>query len=140
MEEPVDPSVRLALVCDYALKSQDDKLSVLGIFSQINVQDIPASSPPFFVVVSIAMDIGNHEVRIGVLNPIGGSAIPETPQFEVDVEQPGATTDVLLQFNSLPLERAGIYQIQVFVDGVMIHSVPLHVQSMSQPGFPPSRA
>lgn len=136
----MDPSVRLALVCDYALKSQDDKLSVLGIFSQINVAEIPATSPPFFVVVSIAMDLGNHQVRIGVLNPTGGNVLPEPPQFEVDVEQPGATTDVLLQFNGLPFERTGIYQVQVFVDGLLIHSVPLSVQSIAQPGVEPIRA
>lgn len=134
------PTVRLALVCDYALKSQDEKLSVLGIFSQINVAEVPASSPPFFVVVSIAMDVGNHQVRVGVLNPVGGNVLPDTPQFEVDVEQPGAATDVLLQFNGLPFERTGIYQVQVFVDGLLIHSVPLSVQSVNQPGVEPIRA
>lgn len=133
-------TIRLALVCDYALKSQDDKLSVLGIFSQINVAEIPGSSPPFFVVVSIAMDLGNHQVRIGVLNPMGSNVLPDAPHFEVDVEQPGATTDVLLQFNGLPFDRTGIYQIQVFVDSLLIHSVPLNVQSVSQPGMEPIRA
>jgi hypothetical protein len=136
----VAPTIRLALVCDYALKSQDDKLSVLGIFSQINVSELPGTSPPFFVVVSIGMDVGNHQVRIGVLNPMGGNVLPDPPHFEVDVEQPGAATDVLLQFNGLPFERAGIYQVQVFVDGMMIHAVPLNVQSMSQQGIEPIRA
>jgi hypothetical protein len=127
-------------VCDYALKSQDDKLSVLGIFSQINLAEVPGASPPFFVVVSIGMDVGNHQVRVGVLNPMGGNVLPEPPQFEVDVEQPGAATDLLLQFNGLPFERTGIYQIQVFVDGLLIHSLPLNVQSITQPGFEPVRA
>jgi hypothetical protein len=66
--------------------------------------------------------------------------LPEPPQFEVDVEQPGAATDLLLQFNGLPFERTGIYQIQVFVDGLLIHSLPLNVQSITQPGFEPVRA
>jgi hypothetical protein len=136
----VAPTIRLALVCDYALKSQDDKLSVLGIFSQINLAEVPGASPPFFVVVSIGMDVGNHQVRVGVLNPMGGNVLPEPPQFEVDVEQPGAATDLLLQFNGLPFERTGIYQIQVFVDGLLIHSLPLNVQSITQPGFEPVRA
>jgi hypothetical protein len=133
----VAPTIRLALVCDYALKSQDDKLSVLGIFSQINVADMPSTSPPFFVVVSIGMDVGQHQIRIGVLNPMGNNVLPEPPQFEVDVEQPGAATDVLLQFNGLPFDRTGIYQVQIFVDGLLIHSVPLSVQSMTQPGINP---
>jgi hypothetical protein len=127
-------------VCDYALKSQDDKLSVLGIFSQINLAEVPGASPPFFVVVSIGMDVGNHQVRVGVLNPMGRNVLPEPPQFEVDAEQPGAATDLLLQFNGLPFERTGIYQIQVFVDGLLIHSLPLNVQSITQPGFEPVRA
>jgi hypothetical protein len=71
---------------------------------------------------------------------MGGNVLPDAPQFEVDVEQPGAATDVLLQFNGLPFERTGIYQIQIFVDGLIIHSVPLSVQSVSQPGVEPVRA
>jgi hypothetical protein len=37
-----DPEIRLAALCDYALVSQDGKVSLLGIFRNISVSTLPA--------------------------------------------------------------------------------------------------
>lgn len=136
----MQPTVKLGLLCDYALRSQDGKLSIIGIFSQINVAEIPGSSPPFFVVISLNLDAGTHDVEFGVVDPMGQQVLAEPPRFDVEVEVAGADTDLLLQFNGLPLARPGIYQVQLFVDGMLVHSVPVNVQSASAGGIGPIRA
>lgn len=125
----MEPTVRLALLCDYALRAQDGKLSAIGIFSSIGLAEIPGASPPFFVVLSIGLDRGTHSVSLGIIDPMGQQILPEQPVFDVDVEAPGMDTELLFQFNGLPLQRPGIYQIQLFVEGRLVHSMPLSVQA-----------
>ncbi len=136
----MQPSLKLGLLCDYALTSQDGKLSVLGIFSQINLGTLPGASPPFFVVVILTLDAGTYAVRFGIADPSGQQILPEPPPpFDVEVEMPGTDTNLVIQLNNLPLNRAGIYQIQLFVDGRIVHSIPLNVQGSAGDSFPPLR-
>jgi hypothetical protein len=128
----MQPQVKLAVLCDYALTSQDGKLSVLGIFSQMNLGQVPGASPPFFVVVVLTLDRGKFPVRFGLADPSGQPVLPEEPPpFDVQVDMPGTDTNLVLQFNNLPLNRPGIYQIQMFLAGRLIHSIPLSVQASS---------
>jgi hypothetical protein len=121
--------VKLGVLCDYALTSQDGKLSILGIFSQMNLGQLPGVSPPFFVVVVLTLDRGVFPVRFAIIDPRGESILPEEPPpFDVQVDMPGTDTNLVLQFNNLPLGRPGIYQIQVFLEGRLVHSIPLSVQ------------
>ena len=95
----MEPTVKLALLCDYAFRTQDNKLSIIGVFSQISLADLPAASPPFFVVISLALDRGTHQVQFGLVDPMGQQVVPDAPAFDVEVETAGADTDLLLQFN-----------------------------------------
>src|SRR5438270_3451213 len=128
--DTMQPEVKLAVLCDYALTSQDGKLSVLGIFSQMNMAQLPGVTPPYFAVVVLSLDQGSYSVRFGVVDPVGQQVLTEeAPEFDMEVETPGADTNLVIQFNNLPLARPGIYQIQLFVDGRLTHSLPLNVQS-----------
>ncbi len=136
----MEPTVKLALLCDYAFRTQDNKLSVIGIFSQISVAEMPGASPPFFVVISLSLERGTHGVQFGIVDPMGQQVLPDAPSFDVEVETPGADTDLLLQFNGLPLNRPGIYQVQFFIEGRLTHAIPVSVQGASAQGLGPIRA
>jgi hypothetical protein len=130
----MNPAVKLAVLCDYALTSQDGKLSVLGIFSQMNMAQLPGITPPYFAVVVLSLDPGNYSVRFGVVDPVGQQVLTdEAPEFDMEVETAGADTNLVIQFNNLPLSRPGIYQVQLFVDARLTHSLPLNVQSAGGP-------
>jgi hypothetical protein len=136
----MQPVVKAALLCDYALTSDDGKLSAMGIFSNINFPALPNAYPRFFVVIILALDRGRHSVRIGIVDPIGQQVLPDPPQVEVEVEMPGADTNLVIDFNNLPFGRAGIHQVQLFVSELLIHSVPLSVQAIPTEGQLPVRA
>jgi hypothetical protein len=128
------------VLCDYALTSQDGKLSVLGIFSQMTLGGLPSASPPFFAVVVLQLDQGTYSVRFGVVDPAGQQVLTdEAPEFDLEVDTPGSDTNLVIQFNNLPLPRVGIYQVQLFLDGRLTHSLPLAVQAMAPPQFAPTR-
>ncbi len=130
----MNPVVKLGVLCDYALTSQDGKLSVLGIFSQMNMAQLPGVSPPYFAVVVLAVDQGTYSVRFGVVDPVGQQVLTDAPPtFDMEVETAGADTNLVIQFNNLPLVRPGIYQVQLYIDGRLTHSLPLSVQSAGSP-------
>jgi hypothetical protein len=130
----MQPTVKAALLCDYALTSDDGKLSVIGIFGNINFPTLPNAYPRFFVVIVISLDAGVHPVRLGIVDPMGQQMLPEPPNVEVNVELAGADTNLVIDFNNLPFQRAGIHQVQLFLDGRLIHSVPLSIQSVDGQG------
>ncbi len=136
----MQPTIKAALLCDYALTSDDGKLSAMGIFSNINFSSLPNAYPRFFVVIILTLDSGTHPVRIGIVDPVGQQILPEPPRVDVEVELPGADTNLVIDFNNLPFNRAGIHQVQLFVSELLIHSIPLSIQAVSAEGFAPVRA
>lgn len=136
----MQPMVKAALLCDYALTSDDGKLSAMGIFSNINFASLPNAYPRFFVVIILALDRGTHAVRLGIVDPVGQQILPEPPTVDVQVEVPGADTNLVIDFNNLPFNRGGIYQVQLFVAGRLTHSLPLSIQAMSTEGMAPIQA
>jgi hypothetical protein len=136
----MQPIVKAGLLCDYALTSDDGKLSVMGIFSNMNFASLPNAYPRFFVVMILSLDRGTHSVRLGIVDPAGQQILPEPPSVDVQVEIAGADTNLVIDFNNLPFNRGGIYQVQLFLEGRLIHSMPLTVQAVSTQGLAPIQA
>jgi hypothetical protein len=137
----MEPIIKAGLLCDYALTSDDGKLSMLGIFGNISFPSLPNAYPRFFVVIVISLDRGTHALRLGIVDPSGQQILPEPPTVEVRVEAPGSDTNLVIDFNNLPFNRSGIFQVQIFLEGRLIHSIPLSVQAAAPaPGTRPIRA
>lgn len=136
----MQPVIKAALLCDYALTSDDGKLSAVGIFSNINFSSLPSAYPRFFVVIIVSFDSGTHGVRLGIVDPVGQQILPDPPTVDVQVEMPGSDTNLVIDFNNLLFQRAGIHQVQFFVSDLLVHSIPVAVQTVSQNGYPPVRA
>ena|SRR5579875_2173253 len=135
----MEPVIKAGLLCDYALTSDDGKLSAVGIFSSINFATLPSAYPRFFVVIIVALDRGTHPVRLGIIDPIGQEMLEEPPSVDVNVELAGADTNLVIDLNNLPFNRPGIYQVQLFINSRLIHSIPLSVQAPNA-GYGPVRA
>ncbi|HLJ65914.1 MAG TPA: hypothetical protein VKX16_00970 [Chloroflexota bacterium] len=123
----MQPIVKAAILCDYAMTSQDGKLSLVGIFSSMHLQSLPGAYPRFFVVFILALEAGQHDVQIGILDPAGQQMLPNPPSIPVHQTYPGADTNLVVDFSGLMFQRAGIHQIQLLVGGEYIHSIPLSV-------------
>ncbi len=134
------PTVKTALLCDYAITSDDGKLSIMGIFGNINFPSLPNAYPRFFVVIIVSLDAGSHQVTLGIVDPTGQQMLPEPPAVDVNVEIPGADTNLVIDFNNLPFQRPGIHQVQLFVNGRLTHSMPLSVQGVGGQGVTAAQA
>jgi hypothetical protein len=112
----------------------------MGIFGNINFPSLPNAYPRFFVVIVVSLDAGTHGVQLQMLDPSGQPMLPEPPTVEVRVEMPGADTNLVIDFNNLPFNRAGIHQVQLLIEGRLVRSIPLGVQGVGGQGAGAARA
>ena len=131
-----------AVVSDYALIDRTGKLSVLGIFQHIWVQQFPAIHPRLHLVLRLKgkrTEIGEHRVLIRladeagneVLGGSGSVTFAEPPAGVTDIEAPA-----ILAFD-VPFAHPGLYRFEISLDGERAAEVPLTVSLMPPPGAVP---
>src|SRR5436309_2442981 len=117
-----------AVIADYALVDQAGKLSVLGIFQHIWVQQFPAMHPRLHLVLRLKgkrTEVGEHHVQIRLLDDrdteiLGGNGnvtFAEPPAGVTEIE-----AGAILVFD-VPFPHAGAYRFQITVDGEMSAAV-----------------
>jgi hypothetical protein len=130
-----------AVVADYALVDQAGKISVLGIFQHIWVQQFPAMHPRLHLVLRLKgkrTEIGEHAVRIRLADEqdaeiLGGSGnvtFAEPPAGVTEIE-----AAAVLVFD-VPFPHPGVYRFEITVDGARAAEVPITVSQMPPPAPP----
>jgi hypothetical protein len=128
-------NVALAVVCDHALIDQAGKLSVIGIFERIWVERFPAVHTRLHLVLRLKgrrTEIGDHPVEIVLHDPDGNEVLRGDGSVQIG-EPPAGVTEVeagaVLAFD-VPLDRPGIYNFSIAVDGENAATVPVTVTQM----------
>ena len=129
--------ISFAVFADGANLSQEGKLNVLGVFDALAVGGFPAVHPRTHFVVRLkgsADDQGAHRLGFSWVNPSEevlwssdgelNVAPGPNPAFEMDLP--------IIAVIDLPLNQAGMYAMQVSLDGILVSEVKLHVS-----GTPP---
>ncbi len=135
--------IDFAVVCDYALVDQFGKLSVIGVFHHIWVQQFPTVHPRLHLVIRLKgtrTEVGNHGVRIRLLNEddeqiISGEGtvnFPEPPAGVLEVE-----AGAVLAFD-VPFQKPGQYRFEIDIDSKLNTVVPISVAQGPNPQAPPS--
>src|SRR5204863_268078 len=119
-----------AVVADYALVDQAGKISVLGMFQHIWVQQFPATHPRLHLVLRLRgkrTEIGEHQVQIRLLDEQDTEILGGNGQVTF-AEPPAGVTDIeaaaVLVFD-VPFPHAGPYRFEILVDGERQATVPL---------------
>jgi len=130
--------VDFAVVADYALVDQSGKLSVLGIFQHIWVQQFPAMHPRLHLVLRLKgrrTEVGEHGVQIRLLDEegnesLGGSGtvmFAEPADLITEIE-----AGAILVFD-VPFPHAGVYRFEITIDGEQKAAVPVTVSQLPSP-------
>ena len=127
-----------AVVADYALVDQAGKISVLGIFQHIWVQQFPAMHPRLHLVLRLKgkrTEIGEHGVQIRLMDEQDTEILGGTGNVTF-AEPPAGVTEIeaaaVLVFD-VPFPHAGVYRFDITVDGERAAQVPITVSQMPQP-------
>jgi hypothetical protein len=125
----VSAEIRLAALCDHALVGQDGKLSMVGIFRNINVTTLPAQHPRMYLVAVLGLDPGKHDVVVRLVRPDGGAVMSEAPRISVTAV-PGQDVNVIVELNNLSFATYGMHRFDLEVDGASIGALPVGISQM----------
>jgi hypothetical protein len=126
--------VRLAVLADYAIVSQDGKLSVMGIFQEVNPPVLPYALPQMYLVVSFGAGPAEFEtakdIKIALLDNDGGEMLTIEGQVTVPhPPRPGSRAYInqVIGLNGVTFERPGDYAFAILVGGETRETVSLHI-------------
>jgi hypothetical protein len=115
------------LLCDYALTSQDGKISAVGIFSQINVARLPAVHGRCFIVAVMEAHPGPHLITINVAAPSGKTSLDRAPRLQIEVPPTATTANIVADLKGMRLEEIGQHRIELRAGDRLLGSTPFTV-------------
>ena len=126
--------IDLALLADAATIDASGKLSILGIFDRIAVQDFPARHGRMSLILRLTAgvgEVGNHEMEIALRGPSGGELVKAQAQFQLGASpaalREGIRVPQVLNLDNVVFAEEGRYSVDVQVDGEHLVSLPLMV-------------
>ncbi|WP_419934564.1 DUF6941 family protein [Candidatus Palauibacter sp.] len=135
--------VSLAVLADYVVVSRDQKLSILGIFTNINGVQAPGPVPNCFIV--IVMELAaveanrEHEVEIRCMDADGAPVFDATGKFVAS----NVTTGNAIRANHvmqlgphIQLPRFGDYSISIIINNDLKKEISFSFMQV-QPPEPP---
>lgn len=122
------------LFCDDVRLEVGNKLSLMGVFQNIMVQQLPVSLIKFAVVNHWRGD-GSHLSEVRVLTPDRKQpvVVSQPTPFEI---APGGFADNISFFVNVTFPTAGQYWVQTLVDSQLFDEQPLVVMDSRGPQAP----
>ncbi|OPX85511.1 MAG: hypothetical protein A4E53_03505 [Pelotomaculum sp. PtaB.Bin104] len=121
--------VKNAFFCDAAIADSSGKVSVLGIFTNINAKQFPAKHPNMTLVAIIEghrIEAGLHQIKIDIVDSDGHNIVkPIEGTFEIAPNR--TTANFILSLQQTTFTKPGTYSADIAVDKRHLRSVTLNV-------------
>ncbi|MFP6859007.1 MAG: hypothetical protein VCA73_17140 [Roseibacillus sp.] len=137
--------IQIATLCDFAA-DYNGKMVISGTFDALAAKAIPVVHPHCALAMRICLlpeDTGNHTMTINIIDEDGNSIdknkMPIKAEMPVQVpdEVPFLTRNLVLNFQGLRFPSAGVYSVDIALDGELVMRLPLRiVQVQAQPAPP----
>ena len=125
------------LMCDDVRVEIGNKISLMGIFQNIMVEQMPVSLIKFAIVNHWVGD-GSYTTEVRVLYPDRQNVVVTSQQTAIDLS-PGGFTDNVSFFVNVVFPNTGTYWVQTLADEVVVEEIPLVVAdslALNNIGFP----
>lgn len=122
------------LLCDDVRLEMGNKISLMGIFQNIMVEQLPVSLIKFAVVNHWRGD-GDHQTEVRILSPNKSSLVVTSQPTQIQLP-PGGFTDNVSFFVNVVFPSAGTYWIQTLADARVLEELPLIVTDVSNESMP----
>ncbi|HSX18564.1 MAG TPA: hypothetical protein VLE91_00355 [Candidatus Saccharimonadales bacterium] len=100
-------------LCDYATVSREQKLSVIGIFDQFYVADIPTNWPKMFLVAVISGEANKeYDITLKIIPPAKTEQGFPDKELKVTLGQNGKA-NLITELVNFPLPLVGTYKVQI---------------------------
>jgi hypothetical protein len=113
------------LLCDDVRIEMGNKISLMGIFQNIMVEQMPVSLIKF-AVINHWQGSGSHETEVRILSPDKATLVVTSQPTAIELAQGGFTDNVSF-FVNVVFQNAGTYWIQTIANAVVLEELPLIV-------------
>lgn len=130
---PLGVTVRILKLCEFATKQENGRHSLIGIFEDIRVPQVPLDHPPFFVAAQMKFDPSEcgieQAIKFEFVDPSGEVILNADVPAKVEKMDggDGPLATLLLQVGGMRLHRAGIHTLRVSLNGAEVYSETLPV-------------
>lgn len=115
------------VLCDQAVVSQEQKLSIIGIFDQFFVTDLPSSWPRMFLVAVVRGEAGQeYQLTLKLTPPEKTENQFPDKDFTIKLG-PNGKANVMTELVNFPLQLVGIHKIQILVEKEVIAQLEYRV-------------
>ncbi len=122
------------LLCDDVRLEMGNKISLMGIFQNIMVENLPVSLIKF-AVVNHWRGEGDHQTEVRILAPNKGNVVVTSQPTQIQLA-PGGFTDNVSFFVNVVFPTAGTYWIQTLADARVLEELPLIVTDVNNEAMP----
>jgi len=129
-EQNINLELIYTLICDDVRLEVGNKLSLMGVFQNIMVQQVPVSLIKF-AVVNHWRGEGVHLSEVRILSPDRKTpvVVSQPTRFEV---APGGFADNISFFVSVTFPQPGTYWVQTLIDSNLFSEQPLMIVDAAQ--------
>ncbi len=113
------------LLCDDVRLEMGNKISMMGVFQNIMVEQLPVSLIKF-AVVNHWRGAGNHQTEVRIVAPDKNNLVVSSQPTRLDLA-PGGFTDNVSFFINVVFPSAGTYWVQTLADTILLEEFPLIV-------------
>ena len=101
------------VLCDHALISREQKLSIIGIFDQFFVANLPTSWPKMFLVAVVSGEPQKeYSLKLKLAPPKAGENKLPDKELKVTLGANGKA-NIMTELANFPLPDAGVYKISL---------------------------
>lgn len=131
--------LQVATLCDFAAEYQG-KMVVSGTFDALGAKQEPIVHPSCALAMRFCFtpeDNGSHELGITIINEDGEALDDKMPiKGEMPVNVPSelafVSKHLIINFQGLRFPKAGVYSVDITVDGELVQRLPLRIVKIEQ--------
>ena len=130
--EPKNLKLLYTLFCDDVRLEAGNKLSFMGVFQNIIVQQVPISLIKF-AVVSHWQGAGSYLSEVRILTPDRQQPIVVSQPTRFEIAAGGGFADNISFFVNVTFPKAGRYIVQTLIDSNLFEEQTLTVSDVTEP-------
>lgn len=120
-------STEIFVLCDLASVSQEQKLSIIGIFDQFFVANLPTQWPRMFLVAVLrGQPQKEYPLNLKIVPPTQTEQKFPDREIKVTLGQNGKA-NLVTELVNFPLPAAGVYRVQLASDGQAVGQLEFKV-------------
>lgn len=120
-------TINWAFLCDYAVIDISGKISILGIFEHIRSPHVPIRWNQLFLATQFDLGLNANVHTAAVLSDPSGNEIVRTVGGYSTTSGDYPYSFVTYSFYAIDLKEFGEYRVELFVEGISVHSIPFQV-------------